>query len=265
MRPFIRALLVLAGLAASAGRVSAQTPFLTDDAQVTDKGHWNFEYFNLYAVLPKSAFPDHWQEWNNFVIQYGLLHNLELDVDFPILLINRYSAAVLPDAFGFGDLDVAAKYKFFDEDPDGWRPAFAASFAVEFPSGDPATQLGSGYTDFVWNTIAQRRLSEAVLLHVNVGYQSNGNTLTGAIGIRTPGKIVSEGLSVHVNVSPTLLLGADINGAQIRTAHKTDRQLQFTLGGIYTLSSKTNLNFAVFTGWYDSPRGGVLAGITFSP
>jgi len=245
MRPFIRALLVLAGLAASAGRVSAQTPFLTDDAQVTDKGHWNFEYFNLYAVLPKSAFPDHWQEWNNFVIQYGLLHNLELDVDFPILLINRYSAAVLPDAFGFGDLDVAAKYKFFDE--------------------DPATQLGSGYTDFVWNTIAQRRLSDIVLLHVNVGYQSNGNTLTGAIGIRTPGKIVSEGLSVHVNVSPTLLLGADINGAQIRTAHKTDRQLQFTLGGIYTLSSKTNLNFAVFTGWYDSPRGGVLAGITFSP
>ena len=265
MRPWIRVLVVLAGFAASAGRASAQAPFLTDDAEVTERGHWNFEYFNEYAVLPRSAFPDHWQEWNNFIVQYGLLQNLELDVDFPILLINRYSHAALPDAFGFGDFDFAAKYKFFEEDPDGWRPGFAATFAVEVPSGDPATQLGSGFTDFVWNTIAQRHLSETVLLHLNVGYQSNGNTLTGAIGIRTPGKIVSEGFSVHVNVSPTLLLGADINGAQIRTAHKTDRQLQFTLGGIYTLSSKTNLTFAALTGWYDSPKGGVQVGVTFSP
>jgi hypothetical protein len=66
-------------------------------------------------------------------------------------------------------------------------------------------------------------------------------------------------------VSPTLLLGADINGAQIRTAHESDRQLQFTLGGIYALGAKTNLNFAVLTGWYDSPRGGVLLGLTYSP
>ena len=265
MRTWNATLLVLASLAAGAGRSSAQTPFLTDDAEVTEKGHWNFEYFNEYAVLGKNAAPDHWQETNNFVVQYGLLRNLELNVDFPIILINRYTAAVLPDAFGLGDFDFAAKYKFFDEDPGGWRPGFAASFAVEVPSGNPATQLGSGYTDFVWNTIGQKRLSETVLVHLNVGYQSNGNTLTGAIGIRTPGKIVSEGASVHVNVSPTLLLGADINGAQIRTAHESDRQLQFTLGGIYTLGAKTSLNFAVLTGWYDSPRGGVLVGLTYSP
>ena len=265
MRSWIRTLLVLAGLAACARLASAQTPFLTDDAEVAEKGHWNFEYFNEYAVLPKSAFPDHWQETNNFVIQYGLLRNLEVNVDFPIILINRDTGTALPDAFGFGDFDFAAKYKFFDEDPEGWRPGFAASAAVEVPSGNAATQLGSGYTDFVMNTIGQKRLSEAVLLHLNVGYQSNGNTLTGAIGIRTPGKIVSEGASIHVDVSPTLLLGADVNGAQIRTAHAHDRQLQFTLGGIYALGPKTNLDFAVLAGWYDSPRGGVLVGLTYSP
>jgi hypothetical protein len=264
VRASVLFLLAIAGLAA-ASAARAQTPFLTDDAEVTDQGHWNFEYFNQYAVLPRSAAPDHWQETNNFVIQYGALRNLELDLDFPIILINRYTAGELPDAFGFGDLDFAAKYKFFDEDTGGWRPGFASSFAVEVPSGNPATQLGSGYTDLVWNTMGQKHLSETVLLHLNVGYQSNGNTLTGAIGIRTPGKIVSEGASVHVNVSPTLLLGADINGAQIRTAHKTDRQLQFTLGGILALSSKTNLDFAVLTGWYDSPKGGVTVGFTYSP
>ena len=129
----------------------------------------------------------------------------------------------------------------------------------------PELPTGSGYTDFVMNTIAQKALSEISVLHLNLGYQSNGNTLTGAIGIRTPGKILSEGVFLGVNVSPTLLLGLDLNGAQIRTAHALDRQLQLTLGGIYTLGAKTNLNFAVLTGWYDSPRAGVLVGLTYAP
>ena len=186
-------------------------------------------------------------------------------MDFPIILINRYSGRELPDAFGFGDIDFAAKYRFFDEDANGWRPAFALSAAVEVPSGDAATQLGSGFTDFVMNSIAQKSLWEGGLLHVNVGYQSNGNTLTGAIGIRTPGKIISEGLSITTDVGPSLNLGADINGAQIRTAHTHDRQLQLTLGGAYSLSPKTSLVFSTFAGWYDSPRWGVLAGMTVTP
>src|SRR5215510_11656780 len=102
MRRPDRTLLLIVALAASA---RAQLPFLTDDAAVTPKGRWNFEYSNEYAVLPKSATPDHWQDTNDFVIQYGLLRNLELNVDFPIILINRNSGAALPDAFGFGDID----------------------------------------------------------------------------------------------------------------------------------------------------------------
>jgi len=261
-----RALLLAAAFAAAVPPLAhAQVPFLTDDAAVTPKGGWNFEYFNEYAVLPKSAAPDRWQDTNNFVVQYGVLDGLELDLDFPVILINRATGAVLPDAFGFGDLDFAAKYRFCGEDPESWRPAIAASVAVEVPSGDPVTQLGSGYTDFVMNSIAQRSLSETVSLQLNLGYQNNGNTLTGAIGIRTPGKILSEGVSVHVDVAPALRLGLDLNGAQIRTAHAFDRQLQLTLGGIYTLGPKTNLTFAVLTGWYDSPRAGVLVGFTCTP
>jgi hypothetical protein len=139
------------------------------------------------------------------------------------------------------------------------------SAAVEVPSGDPATQLGSGYTDFVMNSIAQKSLWAGGLVHVNVGYQSNGNTLTGAIGIRTPGKIVSEGLSITTDVTPSLNLGADINGAQIRTAHKSDRQLQLTVGGTQALGARTSFAFSMFTGWYDSPRWGVLAGLVWTP
>jgi hypothetical protein len=260
-----RTLIVVAGLVLAAARASGQIPFLTDDAAVTATGHWNFQYFNEYAVLPRSAAPDKWQDWNNFVIQFGAARNLELNVDFPILVINRNSGAPLPDAFGLGDIDFAAKYKFFNEEPGGWQPAFAVTVAVEVPSGASATQLGSGYTDVVLNTIGQKQLSETIGLILNLGYQSNGNTLTGAIGIRTPGKILSEGASLQVNVSQRLQLGLDINGAQIRTAYGFDRQLQLTLGGIYAVGPRTLLDFAVLTGWHDSPRGGVLVGITYSP
>jgi len=265
VRSRTRALILAGALAAAAVRANGQTPFLTDDAGVTPKGLWNFEYFNQYAVLPRSAAPDHWQEWSNFVAQYGVVPNLELNVDFPILLINRYSGAELADAFGLGDIDFAAKYRIVDEDPAGWRPAFAMSAAIEVPSGNSKTQLGSGFTDFVVNTIGQRHLSETVILHLNLGYQLNGNTLTGAIGIRTPGKILSEGASVHVIVSPTLLLGLDLNGAQVWTAHDHGQQLQLTLGGIYALGARTNLTFAALTGWRDSPKGGVQVGLTYSP
>jgi len=260
-----RRLIGIAGLVFAAARASGQIPFLTDDAAVTEQGHWNFQYFNEYAVLGASAAPDKWQNTDNFVIQYGALRNLELNVDFPVILINRSSGAPLPDAFGLGDVDFAAKYKFCDEDFGGWRPALAMTAAVEVPSGDSATQLGSGYTDFVVNAIGQRRLSQTISLILNLGYQSSGNTLTGAIGIRTPGKILSEGASVQVIVSPGLLLGLDLNGAQIRTAHAFDRQLQLTLGGIYALGPRTSLDFAVFTGWHDSPRWGVLLGMTYTP
>ncbi len=139
------------------------------------------------------------------------------------------------------------------------------SAAVEVPSGDAATQLGSGFTDFVVNSIGQKSLSDRIVVHANVGYQNKGNTLTGAIGIRTPGKIVSEGLSITMDVTPGLNLGADINGAQIRTAHRQDRQLQLTVGGTQALGAKTSLAFSMFTGWYESPQWGILAGMTWTP
>lgn len=252
-------------LAGSALRARAQQPFATDDAGVTAKGRWHFEYYNQYADLPHSALPDVWQDTNNFVIQYGLLPNLEVNVDFPILVIHRNEGAPLDSAFGLGDTDLAAKFRLVNEDETGVRPAFAVIGAVELPTGDAKTQLGSGFTDVVLNTVTQKRFFEATVVHLNVGYQFSGNTLTGAIGIRTPGHIVTGGLSVVQTMSPTLLLGVDVNGAQVRTAHGVNRELQLTLGGSLSLPRKMTLDFAFLAGRYDSPRYGILLGMTYSP
>ena len=260
-----RAVLVVLGLSGAAAGAWAQQPFVSDDAEVTAKSKWHFEYFNEYASLSRNVAPDLRQDTNNFVIQYGLLENLEVNVDFPIIAISRARNSQLTNAFGLGDVDFAAKCKLLNENPDGSRPAFTMSAAVELPTGNKSTQLGSGYTDFVLNTITQKTFSERTALHLNLGYQFSGNTLTGAIGIRTPGRILTGGLSVAHSVSGTLLLGIDLNGAQIRTAHIFGRQLQLTSGGSYAIKDGMTLDFALLLGWYSSPRVGLLLGMSYTP
>jgi hypothetical protein len=255
---------LLALLGAASG-VRAQQPFVTDDAEVTAKGLWHLEYYNEYAELGRNASPDLRQDTNNFVVQYGLLRNLEVNVDFPIIAIDRAPASPLDSAFGLGDVDLAAKYKVVAEDPSGARPAFALTLAVELPTGDASTQLGSGRTDVVLNTIAQKTFCGSTIVHFNLGYQFSGNTLTGAIGIPTPGHIVTAGLSIVHVLSPALLLGIDLNGAEVRTAHNRNREAQLTLGGSWSLWRKATLDFAFLAGKYDSPRLGFLLGMSYSP
>jgi hypothetical protein len=245
--------------------IRAQQPFLTDDAEVTPRTEWHFEYFNQYVTLSKNAAPDERQNWSNFVIQYGLLEGLEANIDFPILYIQRGTDSTLGSAFGLGDTDFAAKYKFVAEDPQGMRPAITVTAAVELPTGNKSNQLGSGYTDVDLNSIFQKTFAETTIVHLNLGYQISGNTLTGAIGIRTPGHIFTGGISVAQVVSPTLSLGIDLNGARTRTASTSDRELQLTIGGNYQFAKTATFDFALLVGWYSAPRVGILVGTSFTP
>jgi hypothetical protein len=252
-------------LSVSAFPILAQQPFVTDDAAVTPSGQWHFEYFNEFAALSKEASPDLRQNWSNFVIQYGLVPGLEVNVDFPILYIQRGPESTVGSAFGLGDTDFAAKYNFLEDDPTGMRPALTVTAAVEVPTGNKSNQLGSGYTDVDFNSIVQMTFAETTTVHLNFGYQISGNTLTGAIGIRTPGHIFTGGISVLKALSPILSLGIDLNGALTRTASTFDRQLQLTVGGNYQIAKTATFDFALLIGWYGSPRLGVLIGTSLSP
>ena len=258
------ALMLLAQLTAG-GSAWAQQPFVSDDAEVTPKGRWHFEYLNEFAWLSRNAAPDLRQDTSNFVVQYGLAERLEVNLDFPLIDIERSRGAAVGSAFGPGDLDLAAKYKLVGENPDGILPALTFVVAVELPTGNKTDQLGSGYTDVVFNTIVQKTFSGGTVVHLNLGYQFSGNTQTGAIGIPTRGRILTGGLSVARDVSRTLLLGIDVNGAQIRTAGTSDRQLQVTVGGSYAFGEGMTFDFALLAGHYDSPRLGIVLGMSYSP
>lgn len=252
----VAAVLFLLGTATG---LRAQQPFLTDDPGVTPGGKFHFESYEQYAVLSKNARPGLAQSTTNLVLQYGLPAGVEVNVDIPLLLIVNDRTS--QNAFGLGDLDLAAKVRVFDEKPGSPWPAVAVTAAVELPTGNSTNGLGSGYTDFGFNTIYQKTLGIGTTLQVNVGYQLNGNTLTGDIGIRTPGRILSGGVSVARDVAPFLRLGLDLNGALIRDTGPGGRQLQLTGGGNYAAWADATLDFAVAFGWYNSPRFAVLLGV----
>ena len=184
-------------------------------------------------------------------------------MDFPLIAIGNASGSGVPSVFGLGDVDFAVKWKIVKEAPDGARPAFTITAAVEFPTGSEKKQLGSGLNDYVVNTIFQKTFSWAQL-HANLGIQFAGNTQTGVVGIHTSGRILIGGLSAARDVSKRLRLGLDLNGAEIHGGGNVQREVQLLAGGNYILNRNETLDFAVTAGWFEAPRFGVILGISIT-
>jgi hypothetical protein len=91
----VRVLLPLACMLWLCGKLHAQLPFYTDDTTVTEPGKWHFEFFNEYDAL-QLQYPNLKQNTANFKLNYGLPHNLEVNVDFPYRAIYRTRGTSLP-------------------------------------------------------------------------------------------------------------------------------------------------------------------------
>jgi hypothetical protein len=96
-------------------RLCAQLPFYTDDSEVTEEGTLHFEFFNEYDGLQSSQFPNLRQNTANAKLNYGLPHNLEVDVDAPFLAV--YRSRSTSSSSGIGDTDMGLKWKFRKASP----------------------------------------------------------------------------------------------------------------------------------------------------
>jgi Putative MetA-pathway of phenol degradation len=235
---------------------TAQLPFYTDDPAVTDPKIVHFEFFNEFDGLQSSEFPDLRQNTANFKVNYGLKHNLELDVDFPYLSINR--APGVESSTGFGDTDLGIKWEFHKAKPESRVPALGSSFYVEFPTGDASNGLGSGLKDYWLNMIAQEPFTEKTRMNGNFGFLFAGNTSTGAIGIQTKrGHVFTGGVSLLHDFTPRLTLGGEVYFGIADTAGLGRTQLQSMFGGNYTIRDGFALSFGLLGGKYEaSPRVG---------
>jgi hypothetical protein len=255
----------LLGIIISVSAASAQQPFYTDDASVTDIGVWHFEFFNEFDLLQPALYPNLKQNTSNYRLNYGLPFNLEVDVDSPYLALFRAPGEHPRRPYGVGDTNVGVKWNFRKESAGSRLPAMSVTLYLEFPTGDTGQQLGSGLVDYALNAIVQKHLSENVRLTVNAGILFAGNTSTGLLGIQnTRGRVFTGGLSALRDVTPRLTLGGEVYGGITGSPALAKSQLQFLAGGKYELRKGLSFDFGLLTGRYvGSPRIGVQLGFSY--
>ena len=244
------------------GVVTAQQPFVTDDADTTPKRKFHFEFSNEFDWLQRSAFPALRQNTADFEIAYGLFEDVEISVAAPVLTLFSSRETAPRRLTGIGDMSTSVKYNFLKESEKSRRPAMAVTVNLELPTGDVSRQLGSGLTDVFINGIVQRSVTTKTKLRLNSGILFSGNTTTGVIGIRSRGTVFTSSGSVVRQFSPRLQLGSELAGAFARNARLGKGQLQAMIGGNYQILRNASLDFGFVAGKYDgSPRAGIQVGV----
>ena len=248
----------------AAGFAHAQQPFLTDDADTAAGRRFHFELLSEHDRLQTSAYPTLRQNTTRAQLTYGVLGTLEVGIDGPLLAIYNARESGQKNAYGLGDVDLQVKYRLHSENAHSHWPAITLGFYVEVPTGDATNQLGSGKADFWLNGILQKRISPRLIYRLNSGILFSGNTLTGAIGIRsTRGRVFTGSSSVTYQLTRRWLLGVEVAGAFTQRFDLGKSQLQMLGGGKYAINKTVGLDFALTGGKFEgSPRIGAAFGIS---
>jgi len=113
----------------------AGPPFFTDDPEPVEYGHGEFYLASQYV---KTA-DDRTGTAPHMEVNYGVYPNLQLHVIAPAAF-DRPSGG--PTAYGYGDTELGAKYRFIQETK--YCPEIGTFPLVEAPTGDAGRDLGNG-------------------------------------------------------------------------------------------------------------------------
>jgi hypothetical protein len=250
-------------LLASGVFARAQQPFYIDDAHVADLHHWHLESNNEFDFLSKKSFPNLRQDTQTIKFSYGAFHQCEVGMDFPLIMIFNQPGFGLGNPIGLGDMDFSLKYRFHEEKEGSRLPAFTASLNLEPPTGNAKKQLGSGLMDYYLNSVMEKTLPRKFTLRVNGGATFAGNTLTGAIGIKTRGTIFTGGASLVRQFTQKLDLGVEVTGGFEPNLKLGRGQLAEQVGGNYEIKKNLTIDFGFIAGQdVGSPRLGYQLGFS---
>ena len=107
--------LVGALLLSTSSPLLAGPPYLTDDPEPTDLGHWE-----IYAFATSDGHRDDIDGGAGLDLNYGGAKGLQLTATVPL---NFEHSADEGSRSGSGDVELAAKYRFLDDERSGWQAA----------------------------------------------------------------------------------------------------------------------------------------------
>lgn len=209
----------------------AGPPFRTDDPEPVDYQHWEFYSFSAgthiagdtSGVLP------------GIEINYGALPDTQLHVVAPMAYDH-------PDAsgtkFGYGDTELGVKYRFIQEDDNGWRPMVGVFPLFELPTGDAHRGLGTGHGHAYLPVWLQKSFGKW-LTYGGGGYWINpggGNK-----------NYWFAGWLLQYQLTDALALGGEVFH-QTASATSTRNMTGFNLGGVYDITDHHHILFSAGRG-----------------
>jgi hypothetical protein len=135
VRDFIASAALATAVGVAAGRALAGPPFVTDDPEPVPYQH--FEFYNI--SLGTAIRGDTSGDAPAFEYNYGIIPNGQAHIIAPLTFDTQSGS------YGYGDTELGFKYRFIDENKDGWRPMVGIYPLVELPTGNADRGLGAGY------------------------------------------------------------------------------------------------------------------------
>lgn len=217
----MRVLLLLAAftLASAATPALAGPPYQTDDPEPTELGHW--EIYNFIGVDGRGEMID---GEGGVDLNYGAAKGLQLTATLPVAF-SRDAA----DGWrlGRGDVQLGAKFRFFNDEVNGWQAAVFPR--VILPTS--ARGLGGNRVRVLLPLWVQKNVGKTSLFGGG-GYELNpgpGNKNFWQAGVAVTHEFTSK-LSLGGEAywqSPDMRAGSDSSGVDVGLIHK--------LGGPYSL------------------------------
>lgn len=212
----------------------AGPPFITDDPEPVDPGHWEFYLFSAGA----DGRGDTTGAGPSVEVNYGATPGLQLHVVGGISFDDKPGGHL---DCGPSDSELGAKLRFIDPGPDDWYPQIGIFPLVEAPTGDARRGLGAGeWQEFlpVW---VQKDWGKWT------SYGGGGYWIDPGRGNRNYWFV---GWLLQRQVTDDFALGAELFH---QTASLVGRSSSngFSLGGIYDFTGHYHLLFS-------AGRGGIL-------
>jgi hypothetical protein len=147
-------------------------PFFTDDPEPVEYKHWEVYLASQYLRTES----DRSGTAPQIEVNYGAYPNLQLHVIAPAQF-DRPAGG--PTAYGYGDTELGAKYRFIQETDD--RPMVGIYPLVEAPTGDASRNLGNGKAQ-VYLPLWLQKSWGSWTTYGGGGYWFNANTDIGNAG-----------------------------------------------------------------------------------
>lgn len=127
----------LIALTLSFSSSQAGPPFITDDPEPVDLGHWEIYAFSASTQVRG----DIGGTLMGTEVNYGAAPNLQLHVIVPLAYDSPSGG---PFVGGPGDVELGAKYRFVTPGDDDWFPQVGTFPLIELPAGNAERGLGGG-------------------------------------------------------------------------------------------------------------------------